>query len=348
MKSRIAVSVLALAMTAGSAFAQDLKIMKGATAPATPTAAPQDPLRVVWGGGDPKESVYSGAYVPQVITGLESERLSGYSWGGATQGTVDNAERVTRNPTHIAVGQRDILMQLNGQPIEGAKDGAKFRFTELHADIGPECLYAVTAEKNYTNFGHVLANAWDLTVYTGGPKSGSFGTWKILGSAFPDLKDMRVVHAPSTKDILKNVKAQKGTFGFFVMRPDPNSDVFKEIVQAGLSLVPVVDQKIEGTYTFLDMKISHGGLLSSAKTHTTACTSVSLITGDPEAATEPRAKKRVEATIERVKAASPQKFRPDLAGWRDMWDSIKVVSAEKAKAMMAEAAAAAKKAVKTN
>jgi hypothetical protein len=31
-----------------------------------------------------------------------------------------------------------------------------------------------------------------------------------------------------------------------------------------------------------------------------------------------------------------------------MWDSIKTVSAEKAKAMMAEAAAAAKKAVKTN
>jgi hypothetical protein len=96
------------------------------------------------------------------------------------------------------------------------------------------------------------------------------------------------------------------------------------------------------------MKISHGGWVSAAKTHTTACTSVSLITGVPDAAVEPRAKKRIEATIERVKAAPAQKFRPDLAGWRDMWDNVKAVSAEKAKAMMAEAAAAAKKAVKTN
>ncbi len=310
---------------------------------------PQDPEKVIWGGGDPaKGSVYSAAYVPQGIKALESERLAGYTWGGPTQGTVDNAERVSRNPTHIAVGQRDILSQLNGQPIPGAKDGMMFRFTELHADIGPECLYAVTADKNYTNFGHVLGNAWDLTVFTGGEKSGSFGTWKILGSAFEDLKDMRVVHAPDNKAILASVKVQKGTFGFFVMRPDPNSDIFKEIVKEGLTLVPIVDQKLEGTYNFLEMKISHGGLLSSAKVHTTACTSVSLITGVPEATTETRARRRVEATIERVKAAPSQKFRPDLAGWRDMWDNVKAVSAEKAKAMMAEAAAAAKKAVKSN
>jgi hypothetical protein len=80
----------------------------------------------------------------------------------------------------------------------------------------------------------------------------------------------------------------------------------------------------------------------------TVCTSVLLIMGVPDVAVEPRAKKRIEATIERVKAAPAQKFRPDLAGWRDMWDNVKAVSAEKAKAMMAEAAAAAKKAVKTN
>jgi hypothetical protein len=126
MNNRLAISVLALVVSAGSAFAQDLKVMKGGNTSSTVTM-PQDPDRVVWGGGDPaKGSVYSAAYVPQLIKGLESERLPGYAWGGPTQGTVDNAERVTRNPTHLAVGQRDILMQLNGQTIEGAKDGANF------------------------------------------------------------------------------------------------------------------------------------------------------------------------------------------------------------------------------
>lgn len=297
----------------------------------TATIAQADDAKKVWGGGDPSGSAYSGIYVPHIIEKMADQRLAGYEWAGVSDGTVYNAEQVTNNPTHVAVGQNDILKNLNGQEMPG---GGTYDFTVLHDNIGPECMYAVTDEAGYETFGHILSNAWDLMIYTGSAKSGSFGTLQILQELYPSLSDAVVEHAGDANDIIAAVKANEASFGFFVMRPDPNSAVFKAIADSELTLVPVVDFELEGVYDFLELKIAAGGLFSDAAYHTTSCTSVSMITGVPANAEEGRDRKRVEETIKRVGSISAEDMTPSTKSWRDMFDSIKAVSGAKAKELM--------------
>ncbi len=297
------------------------------------TAHAQDTGKLqIWGGADPGKSVYTDVYVPRVIDVLGQNALAGYQWGGPTQGTVDNAARVTDNPTHLAVGQLDILRSLAGQPREG---GAPYAFTILAQDIGPECLWLVTNLPGYNTWGDFLGNTWQATVATGGELSGSFGTWKYLSSLYPVLGEAYVNNVGDAGKIIEAVKSGAATHGFFVMRPDPQSATFKAINDAKMSIVPVVDFGLEGEYAFTDLKVANGGFFSDAKTVTTACTSVALITGDPNnVALSPRDKKRLEATITRISALPADQLRPNISSWQDMFDSMKAAAGDKAREMM--------------
>ena len=102
-----------------------------------------DNLKKVWGGGPPHASAYSGVYVPILIEQLSNQRLSGYQWGGLSAGTLQNVKTVHENPTHLALAQRDLLETLK----------AEYKFTVIKDDIGPECLYMVTKNIAYSNWG---------------------------------------------------------------------------------------------------------------------------------------------------------------------------------------------------
>lgn len=283
----------------------------------------------VWGGGDPSSSIYSSKYVPHIINILEENRLAGYTWAGKSECTVMNAEMVTANPTHLAVGQLDILRTLQDKPLPN--DKGNYAFTILHENIGPECLFAITAQKGYKTWGHVLGNAWDLTIFTDGVKSGSYATLQRLISTFPDLADVKIVNASGAMEIINHVSKNASSLGFVVMRPDPESAVFKRFAELGLSLVPVVDFELEGQYEFLDLKVAHRGLLRGGLSHMTACTSVALITGDISRIdqNDMRNYKRLKATIDRIGAVSAEKIKPDLSSWRDKLDSVKSASMQK-------------------
>ncbi|MCA9355034.1 hypothetical protein KC865_00590, partial [Candidatus Kaiserbacteria bacterium] len=182
--------------------------------------------KVVWGGGAKETSSYSGKIVPVVINELASERLAGYQWGGPSEGTVMNAMKVTVNPTHLALGQADILQALNGQSIPGTT--WTYQFTPVQDDIADECLYMVTKSPHYETWGHVLENAWDIKIATGGEQSGSFGTLtKVLMDRYPALKDAEVSSVGSSSNIVQSVINGNTNFGFFVMRPDPENKVFQ-------------------------------------------------------------------------------------------------------------------------
>lgn len=304
----------------------------------TTTAFADPGSLAIWGGGKKGASTYTDVYVPAVISALESQALAGYTWGGESQGTVFNAEQVTKNPTNLAVGQYDLLKDLNGKL---GPDGQPYQFTILAKDIGPECLYLVTNQPGYNTFGDFLGNAFQISVATGGELSGSFGTFKKLSDMYPDLQQMIVDNVGSAPDIIDAVKSGKDTHGFFVMRPDPQSDTFKAIKDAGLTIIPVIDFGLQDEYQFLDLKVANGGFLGiggSAKTVQTACTSVSLIAGDPNgtaaASLSPRDKKRLEVTIQRVGALSADKLRPNISSWADMWDSLTVVTQDQLKSAM--------------
>jgi len=297
-----------------------------ATVMFTATAVAEGPLSI-WGGGSQGTSVYSDVYVPHIVKSLEGVALSGYQWGGASAGTIENAQRVTETPTNLAVGQLDLLRNLNGSLMD---NGKPFAFTILADDIGPECLYLVTNQKGYNTFGDFLGNSFQITVATGGEKSGSFGTFLNLAKTYPQMNEMLYENVGSAIDIIGAVKSGKATHGFFVMRPDPQSETFKAINDAGMTIVPVVDYGLEENYKFLDLKVANGSLFSGAKTVTTACTSVALITGSPTSeaalALTPRDAQRLKVTIERVGSISKENLRPNISSWADMWDSLKVAA----------------------
>lgn len=299
----------------------------------------------IWGGGKAGASTYTDVYVPAVIDALESKALAGYSWGGPSEGTVANAGTVTANPTNLALGQLDLLKDLNGKI---GPDGKPYAFTILAEDIGPECLYLVTNQPGYNTFGDFLGNAFQINVATGGELSGSYGTFKKLTTIYPELNEMLVDNVGSAVDIVNAVKSGKDTHGFFVMRPDPQSTTFKAIADAGLTIIPVIDFGLQDDYQFLELKVANGGFLGiggSAKSVQTACTSVSLITGDPTSeaalALTPRDQKRLQVTISRIAAMDPTTLRPNISSWADMWDNLQVLSGEKLK----EALEASKKAL---
>lgn len=300
----------------------------------TAPALAEGPLSI-WGGGAQGASVYTDVYVPHVVKNLESVALSGYQWGGVSAGTLENAQRVTENPTNLAVGQLDLLRDLNGSLMD---NGKPYSFTILADDIGPECLYLVTNQKGYNTFGDFLGNSFQITVATGGEKSGSFGTFLNLAKTYPQMNEMLYDNVGSAIDIIGAVKSGKATHGFFVMRPDPQSTTFKAIADAGMTIVPVVDYGLEENYKFLDLKVANGSLFSSAKTVTTACTSVALIAGNPtsEAALTltPRDAQRLKVTIERVGSISKDNLRPNISSWADMWDSLKVAAKDQLKLTM--------------
>lgn len=301
-------------------------------------AVAQDANKLIWGGGDPGTSAYSGVYVPRIIDVLAQNTLNGYTWGGKSQGTVDNAGRVLTAPTNLAVGQWDILSTLKGQP---SPDGRPYAFTVLAENIGPECLYMVTKQPGYSTWGDVIGNAWQIDLATGSELSGSYGTLKVLQGIYPDLAD-GALNSPIQKldggadAIVQAVIDKKATHGFFVQRPDPNSAVFKKIAENGLTYVPVVDYDIETSYTFQSLKVAYGGLFAGDVFINTACTSVALITGDPASlpADQTALIKRLNATIDRISKVPADELKPNLATWQDMWGSFKAITADTAKDLM--------------
>lgn len=301
---------------------------------ASPAVA-QDTNKLVWGGGDPAVSAYSGVYVPRVIEVLGAHALNGYSWGGKTAGTLDNAVHIAKAPTNLAVGQWDILRDLKGKPLP---DGAgTFAYTVLAENIGPECLYMVTKQPGYNTWGDVMGNAWQIDLATGTDLSGSMGTWKVLSGIYPDAADLdRIDKYDDAGKIVDAVISGKDTHGFFVQRPDPNSDVFKKIADNHLTYVPIVDYDLEGKYDFLSLKVAYGGIFGQDAYVSTACTSVALFTGDPSAvpADQGNLSKRLKATIDRISKVSASDLKPNLATWQDMWGSIKAVAADQTKALM--------------
>jgi hypothetical protein len=301
-----------------------------------------DDQKTVWGGGAKEVSSYSGKIVPIVIDQLSSERLAGYNWGGPSEGTGMNAMKVTVNPTHLALGQADILQSLNGTQIPGTS--WNYAFTVVQDDIADECLYMVTKSEYYTTWGHVLENAWDISISTGGEQSGSFGTLMGLQNRYPDLMDANITNVGGTVNIVQSViNGGESQFGFFVMRPDPENPIFEMINDNDLKLVPIIDFDIEDLYTFKSLKVSNstwGGFGSEAKFHETACTKVQLITGDPKMLSpdQSKAKRRLEATIERASAIDGASFKEAVVGqftsWKDYLDSVREIGGDKLDTML--------------
>lgn len=240
-------------------------------------AVPADAARVHTGGAS---GAYHSAFCP-----LLTKRLSALdaTYTCATSlGSSENMRAVAANPNDFGYAQLDIFA------LEAPRMGGSRTFTTVRTDDARECVFAVTRNKNLTNYGEIAVNA-DTTSFILPPRSsGSSGTFEYLKSIDPEGlgRAQRIQHAADTDEAIRQALQDEKAVTFFVQFPDPDNERFRLIRSLGGHLVPVIDglilsQKVKGDriYFAQETEIEQPRWLRAGRTLITACTPMVLFTG---------------------------------------------------------------------
>jgi hypothetical protein len=199
-----------------------------------------------------------------------------------SRGSGENLRRVARNADELGYSQLDVFA------LDADNYGGSRAFERIRTDDVRECVFAVTRNKNYTNFGELAVNADRLRFILPPKSSGSSKTFKYLQKIDPTgLGQARnVVNADNTDEAIEQAMADENAVTFFVQFPDPGNARFKTIRRLGGHIVPIVDrvilnQKIDGqpVYFAQETSISQLKWLNLGKRVVTVCTPLVLFTG---------------------------------------------------------------------
>ena len=200
-------------------------------------------------------------------------------------GTRENMERVLANPRQLGYGQLDVFA------LESRQLKAEAALAIVRQDDVRECVFAVTRNKDITNFGELAANAGRLRFIEPPATSGSFGTFQFLRSIDADGlgKARSVTNAASADDAVREALAADDTVSLFVQFADPDSARFELVRQLGGHVVPVIDrtilrQEIAGKkiYFAQETQVENAQWVKSGRKIVTACTPLVVFTGAPE------------------------------------------------------------------
>ncbi len=229
-------------------------------------------------GGD--SGAYHNTFCPNLVKQLAV--LGNTSECLTSEGSAENMRRVARNPTELGYGQLDVFA------LEADRFGGSRAFEVIRSDDVRECVFAVTRNRNYTNFGEIAVNADRLRFILPPQGSGSAKTFDYLRKIDPEgLGQARNVrHADDTDEALRQALADEEAVSFFVQFPDPSNERFQLIRKLSGHIVPVVDsvilrQKIDGrtVYFAQETSISQLKWLNLGQRVVTVCTPLVLFTG---------------------------------------------------------------------
>ena len=209
-------------------------------------------------------------------------------------GTRENIERVLGNPRQLGYGQLDVFA------LESRQLKAEAALTIVRQDDVRECVFAVTRNKDITNFGELAANAGRLRFVLPPAGSGSAGTFQFLraidGEGLGRAKS--VTNAASADDAIREALSADDTVSLFVQFADPDSPRFELVGKLGGHIVPVIDrtilrQEIAGKkiYFAQETQVENAQWIKSARKVVTACTPLVLFTGSPESVQGEQARK---------------------------------------------------------
>ncbi|MFT5511315.1 MAG: hypothetical protein ACI89J_004416 [Hyphomicrobiaceae bacterium] len=226
------------------------------------------------------KGAYHSTFCPSLVKQLDllgkpSECLS-------SDGTGDNIRRVANNPDELGYGQLDVYA------LETPKYGGTRAFEMIRSDDVRECVFAVTRNKKYTNYGEIAVNADKLRIVLPPKSSGSAKTFEYLSKIDPDglgqAKD--VINADSTDNAIELALKNHNAVAFFVQFPDPSNERFRRIRQLSGHIVPVIDsvilrQKVDdqAIYFAQETSISQLKWLNLGRRVVTVCTPLVLFTG---------------------------------------------------------------------
>ena len=244
-----------------------------------------------------------------------------------TGGTGDNLKRLAETPSAIALAQMDVANDLITKT-----SGWSDKMVVVRADLGHECLFAVTSNPKLTSWGQVQQFATRMRVATASKESGSYLTLQNLQAQDSTLKglDANLQNASDALSAIKLVKEKKADLAFFVQVADVTNPIFEEINKGGMSFVPVADRsflrlEINGqkVYDVESVKVTPANFmaLSGAKSVNTTCTKVALVTGKPEALPEGAARTDQKDLIKALSEAPVDKIRPNEPALRKAIDN---------------------------
>lgn len=200
-------------------------------------------------------------------------------------GTRENMDRVAADPRQLGYGQLDVFA------LEGRQMKAENTFSIVRQDDVRECVFAVTRNKQVSNWGELSVNAGNLRFILPPATSGSAGTFNFLRAIDADGlgKAKMATHAGSTEDAIRQALSADDTATLFVEFPDPESKRFELVRELGGHFVPVVDrtilrQEIGGTKIYYpqETETEGAGWVQSARKLVTACTPLVVFTGHPD------------------------------------------------------------------
>ena len=231
-------------------------------------------------------------------------------------GTRENMDRVRANPRQLGYGQLDVFA------FETRQAKAESALTIMRQDDVRECLFAVTRNKQITNWGELTDYAGSLRFILPPAASGSAGTFRFLQTV--DTSGLgrakSVTHAASTEDAIRQALSADDTVSLFVQYADPDSPSFELVRAQGGHVVPVIDrallrQELGGKKIFFaqEVEIESAGWIKSARKVATACAPQVIFTGHPDRVEGEQARKDHEDLIRTVAALKPAVLLPEAS-----------------------------------
>jgi hypothetical protein len=245
-------------------------------------------------------------------------------------GTRENMERVLAEPRQLGYGQLDVFA------LESKQLKAESALTIVRQDDVRECVFAVTRNKDITNYGELAANAGRLRFILPPANSGSAGTFQFLRSLDAEGlgKAKSVTNAQSTEDAIREALSADDTVSLFVQFADPNSERFELVGKHGGHIVPVIDRNIlrqevagKKIYFAQETQVENAQWVKSGRKVITACTPLVVFTGTPDRVTGEQAKKDHTDLIRTVGALPSGALLPEETLFQKLLKRTKELSA---------------------
>jgi hypothetical protein len=233
-------------------------------------AAPVSAAEINTGG---ESGAYHSTFCPALVNQLN--QIGKPSDCVTSAGTGENLRRVARNPRELGYGQLDVFA------LDADRYGGEDAFEIVRSDDVRECVFAVTRNRSYTNFGEIAVNADRLRFILPPQASGSAKTFDYLRKIDPEGlgRARNIINATDTDEALRMTLADEDAVTFFVQFPDPENERFRTISQLNGHIVPVVDsiilrQQVGGqtVYYAKETPISQVKWLNLGRRVVTVCT----------------------------------------------------------------------------
>jgi hypothetical protein len=252
-------------------------------------------------------------------------------------GTLDNMRRVVVDPRQLGYGQLDVFA------LEAPGLGGAQTFSRVRLDDVRECVFAVTKNREVTNWGEVAANAGKLRFIVGPKESGSAGTLRFLQKIDADGvgKARASVNAGDTDEAIDLALSADDTVALIVQFPDPDNARFKKIQDGGGHIVPVIDrailrQQLDGqkVYFAQETQVANAKWLKGGQKVVTACTPLVLFTGAVDKVSGDKARQDHKDMIATLQALKPDALMPQENMLTKIWKKTRELSGSSVEKMV--------------